>query len=140
MDSNFIKKVASKLKTSEQTFVKSVELDVDSDVIVEKEKLKKEDFDGIETKEVTLKWSLYPEYRRWGLKSMYALVPDQTIELRYSVLLPNEETEIRQTQLELKNISIEYLENDSEHGIGLAPVELRVSKRKTVVVFQTSSF
>lgn len=78
--------------------------------------------------EATLKWSLEPEYRNYGIKDFGVFVPDQKIAFRCRL---NDEDVIK--TLDVKNIEVEY---DSSGGSPhLFPIRLDYFDDKWTVTF-----
>ena len=77
--------------------------------------------------DVLIKWNLEVECRQWGVKSVYATMPKQEIEVQ----LQNEDDE----EIEVRKIDVEDVETEDISKLPVRPVELEHIKGKWILKF-----
>jgi hypothetical protein len=83
---------------------------------------------------VTIKWTLELEMRSWGLKGLYAYVPEQKITLLYTVWDESGDNEIDQEkEIILKDVQVDLDNVEITHG--MAPQTLEFYKGQVALIF-----
>lgn len=130
--------IDEKYKTSDDhSFHTSIEIDIDQGLILAKAKIKKEDFDGLETKQVKIAWKDVITYRQWGLEVL-PVVQDQKIEIEYRFITNEDgDTEVKTLELDLKSIDVEYSSHKESGGsYSITPTQIDIDKKgKAKVTF-----
>jgi len=92
-------------------------------------------------KEVTLEWEANWVFRKYGIASLSARVPDQTIKISGTAVDEKGNEDWFDKKLKIANVEVEYIHpEDDIHDLGLSPVEIELYKGKWTVKFQTKGF
>jgi hypothetical protein len=92
--------------------------------------------DDVTLKSITLSWSYDLDVRKYGIKSLLPIVPDQSISIVGTWMNPDTEDEEDFTkEVAIKSILVK-LEKSEDSSLALFPVEFEFYKGKWIVVFQ----
>lgn len=118
----------------EHYFLSKIDLEVDSDFILSAAKIKKDDLDGIKTKNVNLKWKDLLSYRRSGL-DISAVIPDQKLDIIIEVYANADgDTEEKEISIDIKDAEVEYGRGGSKGSYEIFPVSIEVDKKGKATV------
>jgi len=88
-------------------------------------------------KKVRLEWEADWVFRKYGIASLLAIVPDQTIEISGTYVNEDGDEEEFSRKLKIDDVEIEYIRpEDDIHGLELFPTEIEFYKKKWNVKFQ----
>lgn len=92
--------------------------------------------DDVTLKSITLSWSYDLDVRKYGIKSILPIVPDQSISIVGTWMNPDTEDEEDFTkEVAIKSILVK-LEKSEDSSLALFPIEFEFYKGKWIVVFQ----
>jgi len=92
--------------------------------------------DDVTLKSLTLSWSYDLEVRKYGIKSILPIVPDQSISISGTWMNPDtDEDEDFTKEVAVKGIKVE-LEKSEDSSLSLFPVKFEYYKGKWTAFFQ----
>lgn len=92
--------------------------------------------DDVTLKSITLSWSYDLDVRKYGIKSILPIVPDQSISVVGTWMNPDTEDEEDFTkEVAIKSILVK-LEKSEDSSLALFPIEFEFYKGKWIAVFQ----
>jgi hypothetical protein len=89
----------------------------------------------ISIKGTKIKWSVEPEYRNYGIKSLGVYVPDQEITVRGEADLDSGSEDFAKV-LKISNVKVEYALSDEITSLSLEPKAIEFYNNKWQVTFK----